>query len=249
MKKKLVLLLISAVLSLCCSSCSTFEVVRQAYEMYKTGNTEPFETKTNFEEDFVNYVESQFKEKYGKEFKLLGFHSPFMSISRDCDMKCVDDGIEFQATVHSKDYYEVESENYLCHKYLNQVQEDIHSYMNQYLSDYKYAEINIDSTELPFSTSPDLTYEEFRKSTYFYEVICFCNDRNFSDEEMKLIEDKFGGYGTEKNYKEEIDMRVNFRIYLIPEDAYNRLETCTKIISWQPGWDSLLDENTVYASE
>ena len=222
--KKIISFLILAVLNFCCSSCGVMDIANQL------SDTDTSETKISSEEEFVNYVEQQFLEKYGKNFELLGFYSPFMSIKRECDIKCVDDGIEFQAVVHSKDYYEVESENYLCHKYLNQVQEDIESYMNHYLSDYKYVSINVDSIKLPFDTSPDLTYEEFRKAAAFGCVIYFCNDRTFSDEEMKIIENKFGGYGTEKNYKEEIDLRVNFHIYLIPKDTYNQFEYCIKEI-------------------
>lgn len=218
MKKKLILFLISAVLPFCCSSCGIIDIAAQL------SNTDSSETKISSEEEFTNYVEQQFEEKYGKEFELIGFSSPFMSISRDCDIKCVDDGIEFQATVHSKDYYEVEKENYLCYKYLNQMRSDIELYMNNYLYDYKYVSIKIDSIKSPFETSHDLTYEELRKLVYFECIIYMCNDRIFSDDEMKIMEDKFGGYGTEENYKEEIDMRVNFHIYLISKDIYNKFE-------------------------
>ena len=162
MKKKLILLLISVFISFFCSSCSTFEIAHQAYELYKTGDTEPFETKSNFEEDFVNYVEQQFKEKYGKEFKLLGFHSPFMSVSRDCDMKCIDDGIEFQATVHSKDYYEVESEDYLCYKYMNEIENDVDSYVSEYFTDFKLISLDMIGGGLSFDTNANSNYEELK---------------------------------------------------------------------------------------
>ena len=236
MKKKLMLFLILVVLNFCCSSCSTFEITHQAYELYKTGDTEPFETKSNFEEDFVNYVEQQFKEKYGKEFKLLGFHSPFMSISRDCDMKCIDDGIEFQATVHSKDYYEVEKENYLLYKYFSNIQDEIVGYVGQYFSNYKIVADDI-SEKLPFEVSADVSYDELKNIMYNNNCsvsfrILIPEDTVFSETEWNTLVEKIASSNEYTNddinrgaYKRDINLEVYLTVFRLPNEVYNNLES------------------------
>ena len=171
------------------------------------------------------------------DFEVLGGSAGFMSIAKDCDVRCVEDGIEFEATVHTKDYYEVVSENYLRHKYLPQVQEDIEAYLKKYLSDFKYVEVRADTEEFPFITSPDLTYEELKQKTYFECTIFISDKRVVTDEEMKLLIEKFassskyipeGNAGDVNTYREELGMDVRFYIFKVDDDIYEALDDCIK---------------------
>lgn len=183
------------------------------------------------------FLREELEKKYGMEFEILGGSAGFMSVAEDCDVRCVEDGVEFQATLHTKDYYEVVSENYLCHKYLPQVQEDIEKYVKTYLFDFKYVEIRADTMELPFSTSPDLTYEELKQEIYFECTIFISDDRVITDEEMKLLIEKFAssneyipeGYTEEVDtYREELDMDVRFYLFTVVEHVYKELDYCIK---------------------
>lgn len=183
------------------------------------------------------FLEEELEKKYGKDFEILGGSAGFMSIAKDCDVRCVEDGIEFEATVHTKDYYEVVSENYLRHKYLPQVQEDIEAYLKKYLSDFKFVEVRADTEELPFNTSPNLTYEELKQHTDFSCYVYISDQRIFSNEEMSLLFEKFASTTTlptdETNnnmefYREELNMKVKFYVYTMPQEAYNEMEYCMK---------------------
>jgi len=183
------------------------------------------------------FLEEELEKKYGKDFEILGGSAGFMSIAKDCDVRCVEDGIEFEATVHTKDYYEVVSENYLRHKYLPQVQEDIEAYLKKYLSDFKYVEVRADTEELPFNTSPNLTYEELKQHTDFSCYVYISDQRIFSNEEMSLLFEKFASDTTSstdetdvtmKFYRDEINMKVKFYIYTIPQEVYDEIEYCMK---------------------
>lgn len=183
------------------------------------------------------FLEEELEKKYGKDFEILGGSAGFMSIAKDCDVRCVEDGIEFEATVHTKDYYEVVSENYLRHKYLPQVQEDVETYIKAYLTDFKYVEVRADTKELPFITSPDLTYEELKQKTYFECTIFISDKRVVTDEEMKLLIEKFassskyipeGNAGDVNTYREELGMDVRFYIFKVDDDIYEALDDCIK---------------------
>ena len=91
-------------------------------------------------------------------------------------MKCLDDGIEFQAHV-SVDTNQVEEENYLLQKYFD---------------GYKLVKMMGISEYLPFETSPDLSYEELKRlghfTTKFYILIP--EDTVFSDEEWSMVTEK-----------------------------------------------------------
>ena len=183
------------------------------------------------------FLEEELEKKYGMDFEVLGGSAGFMSIAKDCDVRCVEDGIEFEATVHTKDYYEVVSENYLRHKYLPQVQEDIEAYLKKYLSDFKFVEIRANDIELPFNTSPNLTYEELKQQTYFYCNVYISDDRIFNEEEMSLLFEKFASDTTSSTdetdvtmnfYKDELNMKVKFYIYTIPQEVYDEIEYCMK---------------------
>ena len=174
------------------------------------------------------FLEEELEKKYGKDFEVLGGGSVgLLSVATDCDVRCVEDGIEFEATVHTKDYYEVVSENYLRHKYLPQVQEDIEAYLKKYLSDFKFVEIYADERELPFDTSPNLTYEELKQHTYFTCDVYISDQRIFSNEEMSLLFEKFASDTTSSTdetdvtmnfYRDELNMKVKFYIYTIPQE-------------------------------
>ena len=183
------------------------------------------------------FLKEELEEKYGMEFEILGGSIGMMSIAEDCDVRCVEDGIEFQATLHTKDYYEVVSENYLRHKYLPQVQEDVETYIKAYLTDFKYVEVRADTEELPFITSPDLTYEELKQKTYFECTIFISDKRVVTDEEMKLLIEKFassskyipeGNAGDVNTYREELGMDVRFYIFKVDDDIYETLDDCIK---------------------
>ena len=226
MKKKLVLFLISAVLPFCCSSCGIIDIATQL------SNTDSSETKISSEEEFTNYVEQQFEEKYGKEFELIGFSSPFMSISRDCDIRCVDDGIEFQATVHSKDYYEVESENYLCYKYMNEIENDVDSYVSEYFTDFKLAYFDTIGGKLSFDTDANSSYEELkdalvRDSVHFQFWVLIREDCEISEETWeKVAQDIYSRYegNVDVNaYKSDINLFLYLSIDKVSSDFYEPL--------------------------
>ncbi len=226
MKKKLILFLISAVLPFCCSSCGIIDIAAQL------SNTDSSETKISSEEEFTNYVEQQFEEKYGKEFEVIGFSSPFMSISRDCDIKCIDDGIEFQATVHSKDYYEVESENYLCYKYMDEIENDVESYVSNYFTDFKLVRFNMTGGRLSFDTEPNLSYENLKEIMIKSGVrlqygIIFNNTIELSSEQEETINKdilrKYEDNAYNDFFRCEIDLNVSFGIYRFSENIYNKM--------------------------
>ena len=183
------------------------------------------------------FLEEELEKKYGMDFEILGGSAGFMSIAEDCDVRCVEDGVEFEATVHTKDYYEVVSENYLRHKYLPQVQEDIEAYLKKYLSDFKFVEIYADERELPFDTSPNLTYEELKQHTYFTCYVYISDQRIFSNEEMSLLFEKFASTTTNSTdktdvtmnyYRDELNMKVKFYINTVPQKKYDEIEYCMK---------------------
>ncbi len=184
------------------------------------------------------FLEEELEKKYGMDFEVLGGGSAgLLSVAKDCDVRCVEDGIEFEATVHTKDYYEVVSENYLRHKYLPQVQEDIEAYLKKYLSDFKFVEIKANDIELPFNTSPNLTYEELKQHTYFTCDVYISDQRIFSNEEMSLLFEKFASTTTNSTdktdvtmdyYRDELNMKVKFYIYTIPQEVYDEIEYCMK---------------------
>lgn len=187
------------------------------------------------------FLKEELEKKYGMEFEILGGSIGMMSIAEDCDVRCVEDGIEFQATLRTKDYYEVVSENYLRHKYLPQVQEDIETYLKTYLSDFKFIEIRADEKELPFNTSPNLTYEELKQQTYFVCDVYISDDRIFGKEEMSLLFEKFASNTTSSAneidttigyYRDELNMKVKFYVYTVPQKVYAGMEYCMK---WYEG--------------
>lgn len=201
---------------------------------YDSGDSN--ETTVHTSSVFV-FLEEELEKKYGMDFEILGGSAGFMSIAEDCDVRCVEDGVEFEATVHTKDYYEVVSENYLRHKYLPQVQEDIEAYLKKYLSDFKFVEVRADTEELPFNTSPNLTYEELKQKTNFECTIFISDKRAVTDEEMKLLIEKFASSikyipeGTAENlntYREELGMDVWFEIFKVDDDVYEELDYCIK---------------------
>ena len=176
------------------------------------------------------FLKEELEEKYGMEFEILGGSIGMMSIAEDCDVRCVEDGVEFQATVQTKDYYEVVSENYLRHKYRPQVQEDIETYLKTYLSDFKFIEIRVDEKELPFNTSPHLTYDELKQQTYFVCDVYISDDRIFDKEEMSLLFEKFASNTTSSAnetdntigyYRNELNMKVKFYVYTVPQKVYD----------------------------
>lgn len=226
MKKKIILFLISTVLPFCCSSCGIIDIAAQL------SNADSSETKISSEEEFNNYVEQQFEEKYGKKFELIGFSSPFMSISRNCDIKCVDDGIEFQATVHSKDYYEIERENYLCYKYVNEIENDVENYVSKYFTDFKLVRFNMTGSKLPFDTEPNLDYEKLKKimiknSVRLQYGIIFNNTIKLSSEQEKSINnDILRRYEDNTDvdfFRAEINLNVSFGVYRFSEDIYDEM--------------------------
>lgn len=198
------------------------------------------------------FLEEELEKKYGMDFEILGGGSlGLLSEVTYCDVRCVEDGIEFEATVHTKDYYEVVSENYLRHKYLPQVQEDIEAYLKKYLSDFKFVEINANVKELPFNTSPNLTYEELKQHTYFTCDVYISDQRIFSNEEMSLLFEKFASTTTlptdETNnnmefYREELNMKVKFYVYTVPQEVYDEIEYCRKWYDrWVPEYKILIE--------
>lgn len=229
MKKKSVLLFIATILFFCCSSCGIIDIAAQL------GNTDSSETTNSSKNEFALYVEQQFEEKYGKEFELIGFSSPFMSISRDCDIKCVDDGIEFQATVHSKDYYEVERENYLLYKYFDSMQDEVVSYVGQYFNDYKLVANDI-SEELPFEVSADVSYDELKNIMYDNDCsvsfrILIPEDTVFSETEWNTLVEKIASSNEYTDddyirgaYKRDINLEVYLTVFRTPNEVYNNLE-------------------------
>lgn len=187
------------------------------------------------------FLKEELEEKYGMEFEIMGGSIGMMSIAEDCDVRCVEDGIEFQATLRTKDYYEVVSENYLRHKYLPQVQEEIEAYLETYLSDFKFIEITADEKELPFNTSPNLTYEELKQQTYFVCDVYISDDRIFDKEELTLLFEKFSSNTTSSAnetdnttgyYRNEINMKVKFYVYTVPQKVYDGMQYCMK---WYEG--------------
>ena len=215
---------------------------------YDSGDSN--ETTVHTSSVFV-FLEEELEKKYGKDFEILGGSAGFMSIAKDCDVRCVEDGVEFEATVHTKDYYEVVSENYLRHKYLPQVQEDIEAYLKKYLSDFKFVEIRANDKELPFNTSPNLTYEELKQHTDFTCDVYISDQRIFSNEEMSLLFEKFASATTLptdetdttiKFYREELNMKVKFYVYTVPQEVYDEIEYCRKWYDrWVPGYKILID--------
>lgn len=198
------------------------------------------------------FLEEELEKKYGMDFEILGGGSVgLLSVAQDCDVRCVEDGIEFEATLHTKDYYEVVSENYLRHKYLPQVQEDIEAYLKKYLSDFKFVEIRANDKELPFNTSPNLTYEELKQHTDFSCDVYISDQRIFSNEEMSLLFEKFASATTLpadetdttiKFYREELNMKVKFYVYTVPQEVYDEIEYCRKWYDrWVPGYKILID--------
>ena len=209
------------------------------------------ETTVHTSSVFV-FLEEELEKKYGKDFEVLGGGSVgLLSVATDCDVRCVEDGIEFEATVHTKDYYEVVSENYLRHKYLPQVQEDIEAYLKKYLSDFKFVEIRANDKELPFNTSPNLTYEELKQHTDFTCDVYISDQRIFSNEEMSLLFEKFASATTLpadetdttiKFYKDELNMKVKFYIYTVPQEVYDKMEYRLKWYEGSfPGYKLLID--------
>ena len=230
MRKKLILFLGLGILCCCCSSCEIIaELALTGYELTKDNTSE---TKISYEEKFANYVEEQFAEKYGKEFELLNFHSPFMSVRKSCNMKCVDDGIEFQATVYSKDYYEVESENYLCYKYMNEIENDVDSYVSEYFTDFKLANFGTVGGKLTFDTDANSSYEELkdalvRDSVHFQFWILIREDCEISEEIWERVaQDIYSRYEEHVDvnaYKSDINLLLNFTIDKISSDFYEIL--------------------------
>ncbi len=245
MRKKLMLFVVLSVLCLCCSSCgivgqSALRAIKMSYELaYESTEENTSETKmSKQDEELAIYVEEQFAEKYGKEFEFLNIYSTSFMFSRDCNIKCVDDGIEFQASVHIKDYYEVESENYLLYKYFDDAQNDVIRYTNQYFDEHKL--VTRDKTdritkELPFDTSAELSYEELEALMSLDFYILIPEDTVFSEEEWAIMIEKFASSSeyvdddeyVENDYREDINLKIYFSVYRVPNDVYQDLEFIT----------------------
>ena len=245
MRKKLMLFVVLGVLCWCCSSCgivgqSALRAVKIGYELTKDNTSETKETNGMDKQDqaLAIYLEEQFAKKYGKEFEFLNIYSTSFMFSRDCNIKCVDDGIEFQASVHIKDYYEVESENYLLYKYFDDAQNDVISYVNQYFDEHKL--VTRDKTdriikELPFDTSADLSYEEVKAFMSLDFYILIPEDTVFTDEEWDIMIEKFASSSeyvdddeyVESDYREDINLKIYFNVYRVPKDVYQDLEFMT----------------------
>ncbi|MDE6003787.1 MAG: hypothetical protein K2G88_00165 [Oscillospiraceae bacterium] len=240
MRKKLILFLVLGILCCCCSSCGMIaQLALVGYELTKDDTSE---TK-NIDEELAIYVEEQFAEKYGKKFEFLNVYSYNFMFSRDCNIKCVDDGIEFQANVYIKDYYKVERENYLIYKYFDEIQNDVIDYVDQYFEDYKLVttdktdEIKLYNNSIPFENSSfDLSYEELKQigniSTDCY--IFIPEDTVFSDEEWTILIEKIASYNEYTNddyigraYKKDINLGIYFMVFRIPNEMYHDLEFIT----------------------
>lgn len=105
----------------------------------------------------------------------------------------------------------------------------------------KYVEIRADTKELPFSTDPDLSYEELKQETYFECNVYISEDRVFSDGEMELLFKKFtSSTGNSVNgtdvtigyYRDEISMKVKFYVYTVPQKIFDGMEYC---MEWYEG--------------
>ena len=86
---------------------------------------------------------------------------------------------------------------------------------------------------MPFSTAPDLTYDELKQETFFECSVYISEERSFTDEEMEILNEKFASSTAEsyehsdiiKSYhKEELNMNVNFRVYTVPQEIYEEMD-------------------------
>ena len=250
MRKKLMLFMVLGVLCWCCSSCGTIGRIAQlvliGYEStYESTKDNTSETKRDKQDEALAiYVEEQFAEKYGKEFEFLNVYSYNFMFSRDCNIKCVDDGIEFQAHVYIYDDYEVQKENHLLYKYFDEIQNDVIDYVDQYFEDYKL--VTKDRTEritedLPFDIPADLSYEELKEEGFLSPSfhILIPEDTVFSDEEWSILTEKIASSNEYTDddyirgaYKKDINFGVYFMVYRIPNEMYNDLEFMTDFVEF-----------------
>lgn len=185
-----------------------------------------------------DFLVSELEKKYDKKFEVLGGGAPLMSVFQTCDVRCIDDGIEFKARLHDKDYLEVESENYLCYKYLDDITQEVKQYTNKYIKDYKLV-VSGTSFDLPFNTKADLSYDEYKKYLKendifipYYYCILIPEDKQFTDDEWKVLIDKFAsdrGYIEDyvdddykiDTFREDIGLDIDFPIFKTPKERYD----------------------------
>ena len=119
------------------------------------------------------------------------------------------------------------------------------------MSDFKFVEIRANDIELPFNTSPNLTYEELKQHTYFTCDVYISEQSIFSNEEMSLLFEKFASTTTNSTdktdvtmdyYRDELNMKVKFYIYTVPQEVYDKMDYC---MIWYegafPGEEILID--------
>lgn len=176
------------------------------------------------------YLIEELEKKYNKEFELVSMDSLFVSDSTSCVVRCIDDGIEFEARLHLRHYLEVESENYLCYKYLENVENDVIEYTKKYISDFKIVSLGF-THGYSYDDPVDITYEEFKEFLPCYSFkIMIPTNTELTDEEWDIIVEKFVSSDeyvdieVDDYFREEIDLHIKFSIYKVYVDRYERLD-------------------------
>lgn len=230
MKKKEILFVMLGVLCLACTYLPSVEGMMDIIDIIDMAKDTKI--KSVNETELRNYAEEKFAEKYGKKFEVLDVYSYNFMFSRDYNIKCVDDGVEFQANIAIKDGFEITRENYLLYKYFDDAQNEINNYIGCYFENYKLVANDKSeriTDELPFDTPADLSYEELkeRKNLSYTVYILIPEDTNFSDEEWSAIEEKFADSEEKNTYKEDMNLRVHFAVFSVPSEMYHQLELMT----------------------
>ncbi len=180
-----------------------------------------------------DYVVKSLEEKYGLKFEVLSGSSPMMTTSVDFDVKCIDNGVEFEATVRIKDKREMISENYLCKKYKNDFVNELKDYVSDFFTDFKLGNSGVLVLgELPFDTKSSLSYREVKAKmvechvTYQIEIY-IPDSEQLTQTDVDMLRDKFSNKAVGW-YKSDLKMNLNATIYTFPKEDYDVLDIFTE---------------------
>lgn len=182
-----------------------------------------------------NYVIESLEEKYGMEFEIVKGSAPLLTTAVDFDVKCVDDGVLFGATVQIKDTREMISENYLCYKYKDDFIGEFDDYASQFFDEYKLGNSGVLTFgELPFDTPSDLLYSEVKErmveKPISYNIEIYIPDTSeLTQEDIDMLSNKFSNEGGW--YKSDLGMNVDVMIFTFLREDYDALDSYTENMS------------------
>ena len=171
------------------------------------------------------YLIEELEKKYNKEFELVSMDSLFVSDSTSCVVRCIDDGIEFEANLHLRNYLEVESDNYLYYTHLEEIKQDCIDYFGEYFDEFKII-VGQPTREISFSINADISYEDLKtqmKKDGVLTSIDVVISRPFSltDEELKIIQRDLPDFHDDNGYyREKLGLYLFSYVVSVPQEVY-----------------------------